>query len=207
MQMVAEMPFMSENAIAAATERFISAQESGIRLEIGSLQLEPDEDVGNFAGFTVGVRVTYLTTEQQIAAALREKLARYRQDVVGDQPFVVGLCAGDPSISTEAVRTALYGTERLHMLSDKTTAAIVKHWVVREGGLFKDPENRHMSAVVHCKFDLLNPEEIHCEVLHNPLASFPLPDNLFPWPQTNWLEPNDVERLMVTQAGDSRMRL
>jgi hypothetical protein len=205
--MVGEMPYMSEDALAEATERFISVQQSGIRLEVGSLRLEADEDVDNYAGFTVGVRISYLSTDQQIAAALREKLGRYPAHVIGDQPFVVGLSAGDPSISTEAVRTALFGQERLRMLTEKTTGVFVKQWVVREGGLFKDPENRHMSAVVHCKFDLLNPREIHCEVLHNPLASCPLPDGLFAWPQTRWLEPNDVERLMVTQAGDPRMTL
>jgi hypothetical protein len=207
MQMVGEMPYMSEDALAAATERFVDAQESGVPVEVGSLHLSTDEDVDNFAGFTVGVRISYLTTDQQIAEALREKLGRYPPDVIGDQPFVVGLCAGDPSISTEAVRTALYGQERLRMLSDNRTAEIVKHWIVREGGLFKDPENRHMSAVVHCKFDLLSPTEVLCEVLHNPLSAVPIPDNLFAWPQTRWLKPNDVERLMVTQAGDPRMAL
>ena len=176
-------------------------------VQVGSLRLSADEHVDNFSGFTVGVRISYLTTDEQIKTALREKLARYPPQVIDSHPFVVALCAGDPSISTEAVRTAMYGHERLRLLSDNKTGGIVKQWVVREGGLFKDPDSCHMSAIVNCKVDLLHPGEIRCEVLHNPLASFPLAEGLFGWPETRWLEPNDVERLLVTHAGEQRMIL
>ena len=214
MEMIGEMPYISDADLTAATERFVNAQAYGTPVEVGSLRLEVDDDVSkfadvsNFAGFTVGIRIHYITTEKQIAQALREKLGRYTADIIGDQPFVVGVCAGDPSISTEAVVTALYGQEQLRILSDRTTGKIVEQSAVRIGGLFKDEENRHLSAVVHCKFDSLHPQEIQCEVLHNPLAAFPVPENLFaPWPETRWLEPNDQERLMVTHAGDPRMAL
>lgn len=208
MELIGEMPFMSEEAVAASCVRFQEAQATGNPIVVGSLHFEIDDQVGSYSGFTVGVRVRYLSPERRVTAALHEKIAAYKAEVIGDQPFVVAICSSDQSIAVEALRTALYGREELRQLVHKETREVAKQMVVRVGGIFNDRENAHLSAVVHSKPAALNSPVVECELLHNHLASHPLVDEAFrPWPQTHWLEPNEMERMLEIRNGDPRMIL
>ncbi len=156
MQLVGEMPFMADQDLVSAGQRFADAQATGTPIEVGSLHFEIDDAAGSYSGFTVGVRVLYLVPEKRVAAAVQEKLTWYPQEIVGSQPLVVAVCAGDQSITTEAVRTALYGREEFRQFVHRETREVAGQMVVRVGGIFKDPENRHLSAVVYCKLNSLD---------------------------------------------------